>query len=338
MNKFSWYDAKSIEDAVSQATSTIAEEVYEAGGEASVYKSGGIDVWDLVKEGLLSPKRIINVKTIPGLDQIQFDQKDGLKIGANVTLSDIEHNPEVALHYSALQSAVAHAATPQLRNSSTLAGNLAQRTRCWYFRSIDHQCLRKGGSECFARDRRGGENENHAILNNGSCVSLHSSSVATALLAYNATIHISTAKGKVESIPIEDFFVSPAADVATENVLKPGDLITEIHVPTPNSNTKSSYIKQGARESYDWSLGDVAVVAQMSGNECQEICIALGAAAPTPIRIYRAEKMLSGKSINAENAQLAAEIAMEGARPLTLNGYKIPLFESIIKSALLEIA
>lgn len=338
MKKFSWYDAKSIEDAVQQATSTVAEAVYDTEGKASVFKSGGIDVWDLVKEGLLSPERIINVRNIPGLDKIQFDAKAGLTIGANVILADIEADSEVAEHFGALQSAVAHAATPQLRNMSTIAGNLAQRTRCWYFRSIDHPCLRKGGSQCFARDRKGGENENHAILNNGSCVSLHSSSIATALLAYHATVIYSDAKGKEVEVPIEDFFVSPAADVATENILKPGDLITEIRVPAPESNTKSYYIKQGARESYDWSLADVAVVAKMSGDRCEEVSIALGAAAPTPIRAYRAEKALTGKQIDASSAQLAAETAMEGARPLSLNGYKVPLFESIIKTALLEIA
>jgi len=338
MNKFSWYDAKSIEDAVQQANSTVAEAVYDSNGKASVFKSGGVDVWDLLKEGLLAPERIINLRNIPGLDTIKFDAKAGLTIGANVLLADIESNSEVAQHFGALQSAVAHAATPQLRNMSTMAGNLAQRTRCWYFRSIDHSCLRKGGSQCFARDRDGGENENHAILNNGSCVSLHSSSIATALLAYHATVIYVDAKGKEMELPIEDFFVSPAADVATENILKPGDLITQIRVPAPASNTKSYYIKQGARESYDWSLADVAVVATMSGDRCVAISIALGAAAPTPIRSYKAEKLLAGKQINAESAKLAAEAAMEGARPLTLNGYKIPLFESIIKSALLEIA
>ncbi len=336
MNKFSWYEARSIEDAVQQATATVAEAVYEAGAEASVFKSGGIDVWDLVKEGLLSPKRIVNVRNIPGLDEIQYDAKAGLSIGANVTLTAIGSDPMVGKHFGALQQAVVHAATPQLRNMSTLAGNLAQRTRCWYFRSKDHPCLRKGGSQCFARDRTGGENENHAILHNGSCVSLHSSSIATALLAFNASVVYQGTDGKEKIVPIEDFFVLPAADISTENILKPGDLITEIRVPTPDPSARSFYIKQGARESYDWSLADVAVVAKMSGDHCDEICIALGAAAPTPIRAYQAETLLAGGRINNAKAEEAATTAMEGARPLTMNGYKIPLFKSIIKTAILE--
>ncbi len=338
MNKFSWYEAKSVEDAIQQVNSTIAEEIYSHTGEASIFKSGGVDVWDLVKEGLVAPKTVVNIRNIKGLDQIEFDQGKGVTIGANVTLSEIESNNEIAQHFKALQTAVAHAATPQLRNMSTLAGNLAQRTRCWYFRSADHPCLRKGGDRCFARNQNSGQNENHAIINNGSCVSLHASSIATALLAYEATIVYVDQQGEQKEVPIEDFFVSPAEDISRENILNIGDLITQIKMVSPPAGTRSHYIKHVARESYDWSLGDVAVVATIANDVCTKIQIALGAAAPTPIRAYQAEKVVLNRSINEEIAQLAAEKAMESARPLSLNGFKIPVFESIIKSALLEIS
>ncbi|MDH3650434.1 MAG: FAD binding domain-containing protein [Saprospiraceae bacterium] len=338
MNKFSWYEAKSVEDAVKQANSTVSKELNEPAGDAAIFKSGGIDVWDLFKEGLIEPKTVVNVRNIPGLDKIGFSQNNGLSIGANVTLTEMEDSEEIKKNFSALQVAVAHAATPQLRNMSTLAGNLAQRTRCWYFRSSDHPCLRKGGDRCFARNQDSGENENHAILDNATCVSLHASSIATALLAYQASVVYVDSTGAKMEVPIEDFFVSPGQDVTSENILKPGDLITEIRIPTPSANTKSYYIKQVARESYDWSLADVAVVAEMSGKTCEKISIALGAAAPTPIRAYRAEGLLVNKPITEAKAKLAAEAAVGFARPLTMNGYKVPLFESIVKRALLEIA
>ncbi len=337
MNKFSWYEAKSVEDAIKQANSTVGEELYAPTGEAALFKSGGVDLWDLVREGLIEPKKVVNVRNIQGLDQISFTQGKGLTIGANSTLSDIEAHAEVRQYFTALQQAIAHAATPAIRNMSTMAGNLAQRTRCWYFRSSDHPCFRKGGDRCYARSKKAGQNVNHAILDNGSCVSLHSSSIATALVAYQATVVYVNQAGETKEVPIEDFFVSPAVDVSRENILDPGDLITEVRLPSPAPNTKTAYTKQVARESYDWSLADVAIVAEMSGSTCRKIAIALGAAAPTPIRAYEAEKVLVNKSINLVNAKLAAETAMKMARPLSMNGYKIPLFESTIKSALLEI-
>jgi xanthine dehydrogenase YagS FAD-binding subunit len=232
---------------------------------------------------------------------------------------------------------VAHAATPQLRNMSTIAGNLAQRNRCWYFRSVDHSCFRKNGDRCFARHSQTGQNEGHAIIDNGSCVSVHASSISTALLALQAKVVIVNAKMEKKEVPIEDFFVSPAQDVSRENILQKKDLITAIKIPAPTANTKSYYIKQVARESYDWSLADVAVVAEMKGNTCQNIAIALGAAAPTPIRSYEAESLLKGKPLNEQNMMKAAEKAMEVARPLSKNGYKVPLFKSIITRALNEL-
>ena len=335
MNKFSWYEAKSIEDALKQVNSTVSGELYKPSGQAAVFKSGGVDLFDLVKEGLVRPQKIVNIRNIPGLDNISYDQKEGLRIGANVTLAEIESSKEIRDHYLALHQAVAHAATPQLRNMSTLAGNLAQRTRCWYFRSADHPCFRKGGDRCFARGAESGENENHAILDNGSCVSVHASSIATALMAFNAAVVLVNGDGEKREVLMDDFFVAPAKDVARENILQPQEIITEIVLPAPSATTKSYYLKQVARESYDWSLGDVAVVAEVTGNTCQRASIVLGAAAPVPFRSIPAEKAMEKKTVDEKNAAAAAEAAMEEARPLSKNGFKVPLFKAIIKDAIL---
>jgi len=338
MNKFSWYEAKSVEDALKQVNATVSGELYNPSNKAAVFKSGGIDLFDLIKEGLIRPQKIVNIRNIPGLDKISYDPKGGLRIGANVTLAEMESSKEIREHYRALHQAVAHAATPQLRNMSTLAGNLAQRNRCWYFRSIDHHCFRKGGDRCFARNPDSGENENHAILENGSCVSVHASSIATALMAFKAGIVVVDAKGEKKEVLMDDFFVAPGKDASRENVLQPQEIITEIVVPAPTSKTKSFYIKQVARESYDWSLGDVAVVAEVSGNTCQKASIVLGAAAPVPYRSLPAEKAMEMKAIDVKNAASAAQAAMDAARPLSRNGFKVPLFISIIRDAILGIA
>lgn len=338
MNKFSWYEAKSVEDALQQVNSTVSEQLYGPSSDGAIFKSGGVDVLDWVKEGLLKPEKIINIRNIPGLDRISYDSRDGLKIGANVTLAEIASNQEIKDNFLALHQAVNHAATPQLRNMSTLGGNIAQRNRCWYFRSAEHKCFRKSGDRCFARHTETGENENHAIIDNGSCVSVHASSIATALMAFNASVVIVGEKGKKKQVSMDDFFVPASKDIAMETILQPKELITEIILPSPAKNTRSYYIKQVARESYDWSLGDVAVVMETSGNKCKSASIVLGAAAPVPYRSAQAQQAMEKNEINEANAIAAARAAMSVARPLSKNGYKVPLFESIIKQAILEMA
>ncbi len=335
MHKFSWYEAKSVADALQQVNTSTTEEMYNPTGKAALLKAGGVDLWDLVKEGLVKPSMVVNIRNIPGLDRLRFDEETGLRLGANLTLADMEEDETIRERYQALHQAVAKAATPQLRNMATLGGNLAQRTRCWYFRSPDHHCFRKGGDRCFARN---GENENHAILENGSCVSLHASSVATALMAFDARVVIVNSQEEVREVPMIDFFLTPAQDISRECALEVDDIITEIIVPAPSKKVKSYYIKQGARESYDWSLADVAVVLEMDGSTCSMARVVLGAAAPVPLRSMEAEEVLTGNRIDEGRAKEAALAAMSKARPLDKNGYKIPLFESIIQRAILQIA
>jgi xanthine dehydrogenase YagS FAD-binding subunit len=157
-------------------------------------------------------------------------------------------------------------------------------------------------------------------------------------MAFKASVVIVGSDGKTKEVAMDDFFVSAANDIAMETILKPKELITAIILPPTTKNTKSFYVKQVARESYDWSLGDVAVVMETSGDTCRSASIVLGAAAPVPYRSLQAEQAIEKKAINQENALTAAKAAMSVARPLSKNGYKVPLFESIIKQAILEIA
>ncbi len=334
MNKFSWYEASSVEDALSQVSSTVSETLQpNASDNAAVIKSGGTDMLDLIKEGLSRPGKVVNIRNIQGLDKISYDSKKGLTLGPNVTLAELEADSGIKENYLALHQAVSHAATPQLRNMATIGGNLAQRTRCWYFRSIDHECFRKGSGICFARE---GENEFHAIIKNGACASVHSSSVSTALLAFGCTIEITNKKGEKNIVPMSEFFVLPGDDSRKENILEANEMITSINVPAPGKKVKSYYEKQGARESYDWPIADVAVVMELSGANCKKATVVLGAAAPVPIVSKSAGDALSGATINESTASQAAKSAMKGATPLEHNGYKLPIFEAIIKRAILK--
>ncbi len=334
MNKFSWYEAKSVEDALKKVNATASDLIGKGqSGSSVVFKAGGVDLLDLMKEGLVNPSSIVGIRKIPGLNKIGYNDKDGLLIGANATLAEIEDDKTINQKYLALHQAVAHAGTPQLRNSATLGGNLAQRTRCWYFRSIDHECYRKGSGTCFAQK---GENEFHAVMHNGTCASVHSSSVSTALMAFNARVVIAGVDGKTKEVSIDEFFVDPDTDSRQENILKPGELITGVKLPPVGANVKSYYIKQGARESHDWAIADVAVVAEMSGKRCKKAEIALGAAAPVPIKASDAARLLEGKSLDESTAMAAGELSMKGATPLSGNAYKVPIFKTIVKRAILK--
>lgn len=334
MNRFSWYDAKTVEEALAQVNATVSQILQPKELEnAAVFKSGGIDLLDLMKEGLSEPQKIINIKNIEGLNQITYHKKEGLRIGANATLSQMASDNRIKSDYLALHLSVSHAGTPQLRNMSTLGGNLAQRTRCWYFRSIDHPCLRKGGSTCFAMN---GENEQHAILGNNFCVSVHASSVATALMAFGAKVEITGSRGRKKEVPMEKFFVRPEEDIRKETILEPKELITAVIIPPVTADTRSYYIKQGIKESHDWPLADTAVVMELSGITCKNAVIVIGAAAPVPLKLETASQVLTGKIVNEESATVAAEASMKGASPLAKNGYKVPLFKAIIKRAILK--
>jgi xanthine dehydrogenase YagS FAD-binding subunit len=335
MNKFSWYQASSVEEALKAVNSTVSESLTAKPGTGAVFKSGGIDVLDLMKEGLLQPEMIVNIREIPGLDSIEDTADGGLKIGANATLAEMMENEKIKQNYQALYQSLNHAATPQLRNMASLGGNLAQRTRCWYFRSIDHQCFRKGGSTCFAKN---GMNEFHSILKNGMCSSVHSSSISTALMAFDAKVEITGSKGKQRLVDLDDFFILPGDDPSRENILRSDELIAAVILPKISSDTKSIYKKQGARESYDWALADVAIVADVKSGKCSKATMVLGAAAPVPLRIQYAADMLVNEKIDENIAKEVAEAAMERATPLEHNAYKVPLFKALIKRSVLQLA
>ena len=328
MKRFEYQAARSVKEASAHSNATVAELMTGQGKrDAAVIKAGGVDLLDLMKEGIAAPSRVVGIGGITGLDQLTYSKKDGLRIGALVTLADIEHHADVKEHYRALYEAVHHAATPQVRNMATLGGNLGQRPRCWYFRSNEHRCKKKGGDVCYAIE---GQNEIHAIFDTGICPMVHASSVSTALMAFDGSVEIQGADGELRLVPLTEFFIKPAVDVTRETVLQAKDVITAVVLPAPTKGTRSFYIKQAAKESYDWALADTAVVLEMKGDRCRKARVVLGAAAPVPLRAGAVEAYLTGKTITKDTALQAGTLATKGATPLSDNAYKVPMFQAIV--------
>ena len=320
MKSFEWVQAHNIDDAIAQLAPGV------------VVKAGGVDLIDRLKEGLDAPARVVNLRGVAGLDAITAPNE--LVLGPLATLAELEANADVRKRWPALATACAHAATPQIRNMATIGGNLAQRPRCWYFRSADFHCRKKGGTVCYAQE---GENQLHAIVENRTCAIVHPSSIATALVAYGASVKLRGKKGE-RTLPLEQFFTLPDKDVTRENVLGPDELIVEVRLPATAAATRAAYHKQVEQESFDWPLADVAVVLEMSGRSCKKASVVLGAAAPVPWRARSSEAILGGRVVDEHAAEAAANAAMQGTTPLAKNGYKLPIFRAIVRRTILAAA
>jgi xanthine dehydrogenase YagS FAD-binding subunit len=283
-----------------------------------------------VKDDVLAPDYVINLKTIPGLNTIK-EERGGFRIGALTTLADVEDHPGVRDKLLILSAAAGEAASPQIRNAGTIAGNLCQRPFCWYFRSSNFNCLRKGGQLCYTVT---GDGRFHAVLGGGPSYIVHPSDTAPALVALNAQIKIAGPAGE-KTMPLEKFFVLPSVDFKRENILTPAEIVTEIYVPYPKSGSKGFYHKVRERLAWDHAIVAVATVVQSSGGVARDTRVVLGGVAPIPWRAPKAEEFLRGKKIDEETAQKAGDIALEGARPLKDNVYKVGMAKSLIQRALL---
>jgi xanthine dehydrogenase YagS FAD-binding subunit len=284
-----------------------------------------------MKDYITQPTRVVNLKGIRGLDKIE-DRKGGLRIGALVTLAQLEENPLVRRNFPGLAEAAHSVGTPQIRNLGTVGGNLCQRPRCWYFRLEDVVCLKKGGSECYAAS---GENKYHAILGGGPSYIVHPSDLAPMLVALGGSVSVVGADGK-RNVLLEKFFTLPAdGNLRRENVLKNDEIITEIQVPASKFAAHSTYLKFKERDSMDFAISAVAAAVTLSANKTvTEARLVLGGVAPIPWRAPKAEAALIGKTLTSDALAATAKIALEGARPLEKNAYKIPLTQTLVRRAL----
>jgi xanthine dehydrogenase YagS FAD-binding subunit len=308
---------------------SLAEAARECAKPKTELKAGGVDLLDRMKEGLDEPERVVSIAGLKGLDLIAVGSPT--RIGALATLARIADHRDVQKVYPALADAAGGAATPQIRNMATLGGNIAQRPRCWYYRSGEFECRKKGGADCFALE---GENRFHAIFDTDLiCVCVHPSATATALVAYDASVEIVSPKGK-RTIKLEELFAKPVDDPTRENHLQPGEIIEAVVVPAPSSGARSAYKKLKEKESFDWPLVESGVALDLSGGTIRNARVVLGHVAQVPWRSREAEAVLNGQSPTKELIARAAQAAVAGAKPLSKNAYKVRLARVILERTL----
>jgi xanthine dehydrogenase YagS FAD-binding subunit len=300
---------------------------------ASLYKAGGIDLLDRLKEHLDQPERVIALDGIPEHGRIELGA-GGLRLGAGVTLAGLAEHAGVRAQYAALAESARDAASPQIRNQATLIGNLLQRPRCWYFRDSSLVCIKKGGATCYAI---AGDHRYHAIFGGGPSFIVHPSNCAVALLAFGAALEIESLRGR-RSAALADFFTLPTVDVQRENNLAAGELVTAVTAPAPASGTRSAYLEVRERAQFDWPLAAVAAVLELDGKTVRAARIVLGAAAPIPWRSEAAEQALVGATLSDQVARAAGAAAIRGATPLPGTRYKLPIFETLVARAILAAA
>jgi xanthine dehydrogenase YagS FAD-binding subunit len=298
--------------------------IAEYGEGKSALKAGGIDLLDLVKEGVETPSTVVSIGEIDDLRYIR-EEKDGVHIGCLTTLAEIGRNDLLKRKYAVLHHAAAEAATPQIRERATVGGNLCQRPRCWYFRNKEFICLKKGGDTCFAVE---GENRYHAIFGGGPAYIVHPSNVAPALVALDGIIVVRSADGKSQQVKAADFFVLPDKSLTSENILTPGQVISEVILP--GAPAQSSTVELREKQSFDWPVA-MSCVARLSSG--WRVC--LGAVAPIPWLSQPAIEVLGNKDITPALAAAAGEAAVKGAEPMTDNAYKVQLVRVATKRALL---
>jgi xanthine dehydrogenase YagS FAD-binding subunit len=285
-----------------------------------------------MKHEIISPSLLVDIKRLPELTDVIDTNGQRVVIGALTKLAQIEGNPELRRDVTALAEAAAIAATPQLRNMATIAGNLLQRPRCWYFRNPQINCWLKGGHDCPAR---AGENELHAILATGEspCVAVHPSDPAAALLAFGAEVEMRGQNGS-RTVPLGQFFAFPTDDRRTETTLEPDEVIVSISLPRPNPGTQSTYLKAMDRKVWAFAVVGVAATARVSDGVIAEASVVLSGVAPIPWVVATAADELVGQEPSQPLFARVAESALAEAAPLTHNGYKVPLAKTLIRRAL----
>ena len=293
--------------------------------------AGGMDLLSLMKDYIAQPDRVVNVK---GLDRtIARTAEGGMRIGSAVTLTQLAEHAEAKRLYPALVEAAAEVGTPQIRNAGTVGGNINQRPRCWYFRNEEFPCLKKGGSRCFAVD---GENQYHAIFGDGPCHIVHPSSLAVPSIALGAKFRIVGPAGE-RLVDAGDYFQMPDRNLFGETVLAPNELLTHVMLPPPGSARMATY-EVRFKQSHDWPLAFATVALVMSGDTVRAARIVMGAVAPIPWRSPAAEAALVGKRLSEEAAMTAADAAVQGAKPMTSNAYKVQIARTAVKRAIMKAA
>jgi xanthine dehydrogenase YagS FAD-binding subunit len=301
-------------------------------GEAQVL-AGGTDLISLMKDGVSTPARLVSLQHVRELRGITFQPASGLRLGATATFEELLENADVRKHYPALVHAADGVRSAQVRATGTVAGDLCQRPRCWYYRA-GFGLLATHNGKALVPD---GDNRYHAILgNSGPAYFVSPSRLAPILIALGAKVKIQGPQGARE-LPVQEFFVTPQSDSDSEHALHPGEIVTEIRVPAPG-NVKMAVYDVLQREALDWPLAAAAVVLNLEGGSVKSARVVLGHVAPVPWPSPEAEGVLAGKSISEDVAWEAGKAALSKATPLSKNAYKVQLARVAVKRAVLRAA
>jgi len=292
--------------------------------------AGGLDSFDWFADRIKRPAVVVDLSQIKELTGVR-SVDDGIEIGAMTTLTEVVRHPIVREKYGLLPVAAEAAASPQIRNQGTIGGNVSQDARCWYYRG-GWPCYRAGGNICYA-DTPTGLNREHAILDADRCVAVNPSDTAPALIALDAKMVIRTPRGE-RVVNAENYFIGPGIDITRMTMLQPGDLLTSIRIPSAWAGAQFYFEKARDRKVWDFALVNVASAIVTSGNSIERIRLAVNGVAAHPVRLQAAEAAVVGKPRNEETAELAAQIAVRGAKPLQHNGYKVPLMRNLVKRAI----
>ncbi|TBB15067.1 xanthine dehydrogenase family protein subunit M (plasmid) [Rhizobium ruizarguesonis] len=297
----------------------------------SAFIAGGTDMVQLLQENVLQPRRLVSLCGL--LDEGIHMEAHELRLGAAATMAKVAAHPDVLLHFSLIAEAILNSASPQVRNQATIAGNLLQRTRCPYFRDVGYEACNKRnpGSGCAAI---GGENRWHAILGaSESCIAVHASDLAVALVALDASVSLLGPKGQ-RHVNLDKMYQLPGDTPHIEADLKPGEIITAITVPRDAAGLQCSYIKVRDRASFEFAVVSAAVALDIKGRQIRDARIAVGGVATRPWRLPQVEAKLKAAHFDINALDAAAEAATQGARGQGHNGYKIELMKRAVRRAL----
>ena len=275
------------------------------------------------------PEVLVNIKSIPEMDHISYDENQGLRIGASVTLDRIVESQVIKGKFGILSQAAGGVGSTQLRNMGTIGGNVCQRPRCAYFRHSHFICRKKGGDKCYAIP--GEHREYYSIMKYGKCIMAHPSDMAPALVSLNVKAIVIGPDGAKE-VAVKDLFIGP--NNTMETVLEPNELLLEFVVPEPEMPSFQCFIKHRVRRSFDFALSSVAAVSRIEKGFCKDLTIVLGGIAPFPYLAEEASRELIGKDFCDELISKVAEVSVKDAHPLPMNGYKVGLTKAIVRRAL----
>ena len=320
MKPFSYVSAESAASAVEWAR------------DDGKFFAGGIDLLGEMKEGIAAPKRLVNVKGVPGTRELAAGEKVWT-VGANVKLAEVAAHAELRRVFPGLGQAVEDVGSPQMRNVATVGGNLAQHSRCWYYRQRDVRCAKRGGRRCFARS---GENKFHSLMSGGMCLSPCVSNLAIALAALDARVVVQRS-GKTVTWTVAELYASAWRTARAHNSLGAADLILRVEVPVV-AGGRSAYVQMGEKSEFDWALVSCAAAGRLENGRWRGVRLAVGCVAPVPWQVDEANAFLEGKEATEENANAAAELLLAKAEPRAHNGFKVPLAKTLVKRALGRLA